>query len=85
VFTSPTEAWFRYDIETNVTNFTDRFGIAFQIDGVWVIARAVICQDLALAGAQCFPFVDQIQPPGSQGGVGGGPVPITIEPAPPSD
>ena len=85
VFTSPTEAWFRYDIETNITNFTDRFGIAYQIDGVWVIARAVICQDLALAGAQCFPFVQEIRPPGSDGPVGGGPVPITIEPAPPSD
>lgn len=66
VFTSPTEAWFMYDLETSVTNFPNRFGIAYRIDGVWVISRAVICQDLSLGGGQCFPFVDQIYPPGSQ-------------------
>lgn len=66
VFTSPTEAWFMYDLETSITNFTNRFGIAYRIDGVWVISRAVICQDLSLGGGQCFPFVDQIYPPGAQ-------------------
>ena len=66
VFVSPDEAWFTYDLETTVTDFTNRFGIAYRIDGVWVISRAVICQDLALGGGQCFPFVDQIYPPGSE-------------------
>lgn len=63
VFTSPTEAWFTYDLNTDVTDFTNRFGIAYRIDGVWVISRAVICQDLALAGGQCIPFADEIRPP----------------------
>lgn len=63
VFTSPTEAWFTYDIDTDVADFTNRFGIAYRIDGVWVISRAVMCQDLALAGAQCIPFSDEIRPP----------------------
>ena len=66
VFVSPDEAWFKYDLETSITDFRDRFGIAYRIDGVWVISRAVICQDLALGGGQCFPFVDQIYPPGSE-------------------
>lgn len=65
VFTSPNEAWFMYDLNTDITNFTNRFGIAYRIDGVWVIARAVICQDLGLAGGQCIPFADEIRPPGS--------------------
>ena len=63
VFTSPTEAWFTYDLNTDITDFTNRFGIAYRIDGVWVISRAVICQDLALAGGQCIPFADEIRPP----------------------
>ena len=65
VFTSPTEAWFTYDLNTDITDFTNRFGIAYRIDGVWVISRAVICQDLALAGGQCIPFIDEIRPPSS--------------------
>jgi len=85
VFTSPTEAWFEYDISTTNGNFTGRFGIAYLIDGKWRFARAVICQDLQLAGAQCQPYVDQIVPPGSGGvGIGGGTTRITIEPQPPS-
>ena len=64
VFVSPDEAWFTYDIETISGNFTNRFGIAYQIEGVWRITRAVICQDLSLAGGQCFPPVPAIQPPG---------------------
>ena len=63
VFVSPDEAWFRYDIATTAGNFNDRFGIAYRIDGVWKITRAVICQDLSLAGGQCIPFSNSIQPP----------------------
>ena len=85
VFTSPTEAWFEYDIASANGNFTGRFGIAYLIDGHWRFARAVICQDLQLAGGQCEPYVDQIVPPGSGGvGIGGGTTRITIEPQPPS-
>ncbi len=78
VFTSPTEAWFGYDIDTTISDFTGRFGIAYFIDGRWRFARAVFCQDLSLAGGQCQPFVDQIYPPGSNGAGGGstvGPMP----------
>ena len=64
VFVSPDEAWFTYDVETTSGSFTNRFGIAYRIDGVWKITRAVICQDLSLAGGQCLPPVPQIQPPG---------------------
>jgi hypothetical protein len=63
VFTSPTQAWFRYDINTSITNFSDRFGYANLIDGAWRIGRAVMCQDLALASVQCQPSVETIQPP----------------------
>jgi hypothetical protein len=63
VFTSPTEAWFRYDIRTDITDFRDRFGYANFIDGSWRLARDMICQDLALAGAQCVPGFVAIQPP----------------------
>ena len=79
VFTSPTEAWFGYDIDTTISDFTGRFGIAYFIDGRWRFARAVICQDLSLAGGQCVPFADQIYPPGSDGaggGSSGGPMPF---------
>lgn len=63
VFTSPTEAWFRYTISTTVGVFSDRFGIARLNNGVWQIVRAVLCQDLAFAGAPCNPDVLPIQPP----------------------
>jgi hypothetical protein len=63
VFTSPTQAWFRYDIITAMGEFTDRFGYANLVDGTWRLGRAVICQDLALAGVQCEPPVETIQPP----------------------
>lgn len=62
VFVSPDEAWFRYDLETVFADFPSRFGIAYLIDGQWRIARAVICQDLALAGAYCNPPVNDIYP-----------------------
>jgi hypothetical protein len=63
VFTSPTEAWFRYTISTSVGVFGERFGIARINGGRWQILRAVLCQDLALAGAPCSPDVAPIQPP----------------------
>lgn len=65
VFTSPSEAWFRYRIETTTGTFSDRFGIAVQIDGTWKITRATICQDLSLAGGDCGGDVGPIIPPGS--------------------
>ena len=65
VFTSPTEAWFRYDIETSITNFYDRYGMAIMNDaGTWQITRQTICQDIALApGFGCSPTVDTLLPP----------------------
>lgn len=72
VFTSPGEAWFQYDLETSFADFAGRFGVAFLVDGSWRIGRAVLCQDIALAGVQCNPYVDPVAPPGfdlSDGGV----------------
>jgi hypothetical protein len=63
VFTSPTEAWFRYGIDTNVSYLGQRYGTAHLIDGSWRISRGVICQDLALAGAMCEPDPGPIYPP----------------------
>lgn len=63
VFTGPTEAWFRYGIDTNVTHLGQRYGTAHLIDGSWRISRGVICQDLALAGAPCEPDSGPIYPP----------------------
>ena len=63
VFTSPTEAWFRYSIATGTSYFGQRYGTAYLIDGSWRISRAVICQDLALAGAPCEPDPGPIYPP----------------------
>ncbi len=65
VFTSPTEAWFRYRIETTTGTFAGRFGIAVNIDGDWKITRSTICQDLSLAGGDCGGNLEMIQPPGS--------------------
>jgi hypothetical protein len=53
VFTSPDEAWFRYRIDTSITSFSQRFGVARFIDGHWRIVRATVCQDLSLAGGNC--------------------------------
>ena len=39
VFTSPTEAWFRYAIDTGVSYFGQRYGTAHLIDGSWRISR----------------------------------------------
>jgi hypothetical protein len=63
VFTSPTEAWFRYSIVTDLTSFYDRYGTVALVDGVWQFPRAVICQDLGLTGGGCDPWVDNIYPP----------------------
>ena len=42
--------------------FSQRYGTAHLIDGSWRISRAVICQDLALAGAPCEPDPGPIYP-----------------------
>ena len=65
VFTSPTEAWFRYDLLTPITNFYDRYGVAhLRDDGVWVVTRQTVCQDIQLApGFGCTPTVDTLLPP----------------------
>jgi hypothetical protein len=68
VFTSPTEAWFRYDLETSITDFPNRWGIArLGDDGAWRITRASICQDIMLApGFGCVPSVSQVLPPSAE-------------------
>ena len=66
VFTSPTDAWFRYRIETTTGTFGDRFGRATLIDGVWKIGRSTICQDLSLAGGDCGGDWSMVRPPGSE-------------------
>ncbi len=65
VFTSPTEAWFRYSIRADVSSFANRYGIArLGDDGVWRITRATVCQDLALIpDGGCDPAVESIMPP----------------------
>ena len=63
VFTSPTEAWFTYDILGPATNFVNRFGVAHLVGRVWKFSRAVICQDLALSGARCVPESPAVVPP----------------------
>ena len=89
-FSSPTEAWFRYDVTTTMGNFTNRYGKALLgDDGVWRITRQTVCQDLGLApGSQCTPPVDNLYPPSAandprygQGGVIG----ISSEPRPAVD
>jgi hypothetical protein len=54
VFTSPTEAAVRYDINiANYTDFTGRIGKALLIDGHWKVARVTVCADISLAGGNC--------------------------------
>lgn len=56
VFTSPTEAAVRYNINVaNYSNFNDRIGRALLIDGHWKVARVTVCADISLAGASCPP------------------------------
>lgn len=64
VFSSPTEAWFRYDIESSAGTFTDRYGRAVLGDnGAWLLTRDTVCQDLALALAPCDPPGSAVLPP----------------------
>lgn len=64
VFTSPTEAWIRYDLRTGNGTFPSHFGQAVLIDGVWKLTRQTLCQELGLAGVQCIPSAGgSIQPP----------------------
>jgi hypothetical protein len=63
VFTAPTTAWFRYGIDTDTGYFGDRYGVATLTADGWIFPRALICQDLALAGGQCEPIAETIYPP----------------------
>jgi hypothetical protein len=65
VFTAPTEAWFRYSIDTDGNDFDNRYGIAVLVDGAWKVTRSTVCQDLSLAGGDCGPGWQQIYPPGA--------------------
>jgi len=65
VFTSPTEAWFRYRIDTAGIGLTNRYGIAVDVDGAWKITRSTICQDLSMAGGDCGGGWETIRPPGA--------------------
>lgn len=88
VFTSPTEAWFRYDVLTSITNFYNRYGMAhLGDDGVWRITRQTVCQDLSLApGIACSPAVETLLPPSAANDPRyGQPIPVDggiINPAP---
>ncbi len=62
VFTSPTEAWFEYDLEALGVMFRP-FGRATRVGDSWQISRNTICQDLALAGATCVPAAASETPP----------------------
>ncbi|MGZ4690733.1 MAG: hypothetical protein ACXVIM_05895 [Acidimicrobiia bacterium] len=55
VFTSPTEAAVRYDIDIKnySSNFTDRIGKALFVDGRWKVAKVTVCADISLAGVTC--------------------------------
>lgn len=63
VFTSPTTAWFRYTLYTDISDFAGRYGTATLVDGEWQFARDVMCQDLALGGGICEPGYDPVHPP----------------------
>lgn len=63
VFTSPTDAWFRYALLTDIASFYERYGTATLIDGDWQFPRAVMCQDLSLGGGTCEPGFEPILPP----------------------
>ena len=62
-FTSPTEAWFRYGIDTSSGYFGQRYGTATLTDAGWTFPRAVACADLSLGGGSCTPAVAPIYPP----------------------
>ncbi len=63
VFTSPSAAWFRYGIDSSNGYFGDRYGVAKLTDEGWIFPRALMCQDLSLAGGQCDPPAQPIYPP----------------------
>ncbi len=63
VFTAPDEAWFRYRVDTDGNDFSNRYGIAVFVDGSWKITRATVCQDLQLAGGDCGGGWEPISPP----------------------
>jgi hypothetical protein len=53
VFDTPTHAWVQYDIVTNISTFSARFGEAVFVDGVWKLSESTVCHDVALAGVSC--------------------------------
>jgi hypothetical protein len=63
VFTAPDRAWFRYTIDTDVSVFAGRYGVARLAGDGWIFPRALMCQDLGLAGANCEPESESIYPP----------------------
>lgn len=54
-FDGPGHAWVRYDLDVPTLPLGPRLGEAVVVDGRWVVARATVCEDLALAGAPCPP------------------------------
>jgi hypothetical protein len=68
VFTAPDESWFRYSIDTDVSFFDNRYGMAVLVDGVWKITRSTVCQDLSMAGGDCGGNWQPISPPGAYPG-----------------
>lgn len=62
VFTAPTEAWFRYGIDTINGYFGERYGIATLTETGWQFRRDMVCNDLALAGGHCEPGFEPIYP-----------------------
>jgi hypothetical protein len=68
VFTSPTEAWFRYRVDTGGVGLNDRYGIARLSAGAWRVTRDTVCQDLSMAGGDCGGGWQPVQPPSMQSG-----------------
>ena len=62
-FTSPTDVWFRYGIDSSSGYFGQRYGTATLTDTGWTFPRAVACADLSLGGGPCSPPVAPIYPP----------------------
>ena len=87
VFTTPTEAWFRYRVDTDGIGLSNRYGIAVVVDGAWKITRNTVCQDLSMAGGDCGGGWVYIQPPSVFEGDDsvGIPVPVTVPLARPGD
>ena len=69
VFTSPTEAWFRYRVDTAGTGLADRYGIARWDGDAWRVTRDTVCQDLSMAGGDCGGGWQMVQPPSMQSGM----------------